>query len=340
MLKGFSINSARLLIIPDEDGTNLVANITLPNASLVTFDLGNETLNLLMGDLVVGQATIFDVRLVPGNNTVTARGKLEFGALFRNIPKVISLVIEPLSRGNIKLGATGNSTLWHGEHVLYFERVLNSLHIESEVPILGLVMNTLTGALGSFTAGGAGTGIAGLLSGLGNLNLGNGTGGVQNLTETISNINVSQITGLLGGLGGGSNGTGGGFDLSSIMGLVGQFLKKRDIVSLPITLPIGDIAPTVKRREAAPIALPEAAPAPVNSEAITMFGSALGAQFKGKSQAEVIAMAKEMVNKKEVWALGGQLLQNAEAVELYTKVTSNPALRILAGKFMGAVMPS
>ena len=39
MLKGFAINSARVVLPPEEDGTNFIGNITLPNASDVTFEM-------------------------------------------------------------------------------------------------------------------------------------------------------------------------------------------------------------------------------------------------------------------------------------------------------------
>jgi hypothetical protein len=39
MLKGFSIESARVVLPPEDDGTNFMGNLTLPNASIVTFEL-------------------------------------------------------------------------------------------------------------------------------------------------------------------------------------------------------------------------------------------------------------------------------------------------------------
>jgi hypothetical protein len=38
-LKGFAITDAAIVFPPDSDGTNLKGNVTLPNPSIVTFEL-------------------------------------------------------------------------------------------------------------------------------------------------------------------------------------------------------------------------------------------------------------------------------------------------------------
>lgn len=44
-MKGFGIESARAVLPAEEDGTNLIANLSIPNASLVSFELvGNLSL--------------------------------------------------------------------------------------------------------------------------------------------------------------------------------------------------------------------------------------------------------------------------------------------------------
>lgn len=38
-MKGFGIESARAVLPAEEDGTNLIAELSIPNASLVSFEL-------------------------------------------------------------------------------------------------------------------------------------------------------------------------------------------------------------------------------------------------------------------------------------------------------------
>jgi hypothetical protein len=41
-LKGFSIDTARIILPPEADGTNFVGEITLPNPSIVAFELASH----------------------------------------------------------------------------------------------------------------------------------------------------------------------------------------------------------------------------------------------------------------------------------------------------------
>lgn len=67
--KGFSINDATLALPPKADGTNLLANTTVPNPTVLHLDIGTMNLDIEIGDLVVGNASLQDVTVVPGDNT-------------------------------------------------------------------------------------------------------------------------------------------------------------------------------------------------------------------------------------------------------------------------------
>ena len=54
-LSGLNIIDVRLLSGKDEilsDGSNLIANVTIPNPSVMTLDLGNVTMNLAVTSAV------------------------------------------------------------------------------------------------------------------------------------------------------------------------------------------------------------------------------------------------------------------------------------------------
>ncbi|KAJ6000851.1 hypothetical protein N7481_001260 [Penicillium waksmanii] len=146
-LSGFSIDSARLLLPKEEDGTNIVGSANLPNHSVFTFALGNVTLNLKSSDLVIGQATILDILLRPGNNNVSLRGTLDIKTVLDNLEVIMEAQSDALKDGVIELSASGNSTIYNGIHIPYYEEILSSLTLTTRVSVLGVLGDTVQGLL-------------------------------------------------------------------------------------------------------------------------------------------------------------------------------------------------
>ncbi|KFY47496.1 hypothetical protein V495_01934 [Pseudogymnoascus sp. VKM F-4514 (FW-929)] len=147
-LKGFGIESARAVLPPQADGTNLIADLQIPNASLVSFELGNVTLNIFVGGVLLGNATMYNVYLVPGENIVPARGIINLKTAIMNLPTILQSQVGALTKGNIEMSASGNSTIYNGQHIEYFEKVLNSLMLTTQMPLLAILMDSLKGILG------------------------------------------------------------------------------------------------------------------------------------------------------------------------------------------------
>ncbi|KAL5348914.1 hypothetical protein ACLOAV_006339 [Pseudogymnoascus australis] len=147
-LKGFGIESARAVLPAEEDGTNLIAELSIPNASLVSFELGNVTLNIMVGGILLGNAEMKNVYLVPGNNTVPARGIVDLKTAIMNLPAILSSQVGALAKGNIEMSASGNSTIYNGQHIEYYEKVLNKLMLTTQMPLLSILMDSLKGVLG------------------------------------------------------------------------------------------------------------------------------------------------------------------------------------------------
>ncbi|KAF7627403.1 hypothetical protein AFLA_002784 [Aspergillus flavus NRRL3357] len=138
MLKGFSIDNAGVVLPPEADGSNLLGQATLPNYSVVTFALGNVTLDLKIDDIILGNGTINNVLLKPGNNSVPLRAVVDIPNAIKNIAPILAAETNALSQGNVMISASGQSTIYEGEHIPYFEKVLNNLTISANVPILKL----------------------------------------------------------------------------------------------------------------------------------------------------------------------------------------------------------
>ncbi|KAJ5833479.1 hypothetical protein N7474_001790 [Penicillium riverlandense] len=142
-LSGFAINSARLALPAEDDGTNLLGSATIPNYSVVTFALGNVTLDLKVGDLVLGTGTINNVFLKPGNNTVPLLGALDISNAISHLGELLEAESSSLSEGQLLLSASGKSTIYDGLHIPYFQQVLNHLTVTANVPILKVLFGSI-----------------------------------------------------------------------------------------------------------------------------------------------------------------------------------------------------
>ncbi|KAJ5086195.1 hypothetical protein N7532_010966 [Penicillium argentinense] len=146
-LSGFSIQSARLLFPNESNGNNLVGTANLPNHSVFTFALGNVTLNLKSVNLTIGQATIENVVLRPGNNPVSLKGTLDIDTVLDNLEDMLAAQKSALEDGDVELSASGNSTVYDGIHIDYYEEILNNLTLTTRIPILEVLGDTLQGLL-------------------------------------------------------------------------------------------------------------------------------------------------------------------------------------------------
>lgn len=194
------MSSAQLLLPPDTSGNNLVSSVFIPNYSPVTFDLGNQTFNLLIGDVVAGEGTIYDLTLVPGNNTKQLLGSLDFGAVINNLEYILNVSSEAIAAGNLRLWTNGKSTIYNGQNIPYYEEILGGLTLQADIPITNLLIGTLGGYLND-TAGGLQNIInqvpLALLSGQISISqlqstlqtaYANGTGSIQDIGAAVGNI--------------------------------------------------------------------------------------------------------------------------------------------------------
>ncbi|GKZ67680.1 hypothetical protein AnigIFM50267_002167 [Aspergillus niger] len=144
---GFSISDPKLLLPAESDGTNLVANATLPNPSVMTLEIGNTTLNLLSGNLTLGNCTLNNLMLRPGNHSTPVRGILDLGTLIENIGPILSEQSDSIKEGYLSLTAVGANVEYEGVQVPYYREVMKNLTMTAKVPLGSLVTNTLSGIL-------------------------------------------------------------------------------------------------------------------------------------------------------------------------------------------------
>jgi len=192
-LTGFDITNAAVVLPPLADGTNLKGSVVLPNPSIVTFELGNVTLNMIIGGITVGQGRINNILLHPGNNTIPIAATVNIKTVLQNLPLILSSQVSALKSGNLEVTASGNSTIYNGLHIPYYEQVLNKLMVSAQVPIVQILIDSLQEFLG------------------GNSTLLGGSGGLNG---------TSLLTEILGILGGKSNSTAGSSLISGLEGFL------------------------------------------------------------------------------------------------------------------------
>ncbi|KAL4955344.1 hypothetical protein BDW69DRAFT_121086 [Aspergillus filifer] len=145
--EGFSITDPKLLLTPNENGSNLVANATLPNPSVMTLQIGTTLLDLKSDNYTLGNATLDDLILYPGNNTVPVNGNIDLDYLIDNLGGILATQGDALSKGFLRLEAIGRSVEWNGEEVPYYTEAMKALTLTADVALGALVTNTLDGIL-------------------------------------------------------------------------------------------------------------------------------------------------------------------------------------------------
>ncbi|OJD15024.1 hypothetical protein AJ78_04679 [Emergomyces pasteurianus Ep9510] len=226
--KGIIIESAKVILPFQDDGTNVKVVLNIPNYSVITLDLGNLTLGLFSGNIPLGQVVIYDTLLKPGNNTVNGDCRIDIKSAIANIKPILDGQKEALSEGNLDLTLYGNSTIYNGKHIPYFEDVLNNLTLRTTLSIIKL----LTGTIRGLTEGGKG--IGGILDLLKGDSLKDIVGVVREVLKRDGLKNIidalgAALRGIIGGEGGGLKGILGGSDLK---GLLSSFKEKDDVGGL------------------------------------------------------------------------------------------------------------
>jgi hypothetical protein len=215
---------------------------------------------MIVGGIVVGQGRISNVLLTPGNNSIPIRATLDIKTAIENLPVIFASQVNALKNGNVEISASGNSTIYNGKHIDYYETVLNKLVVTGQVPIIQLLIDSAAEFLGTDPS---------LISGfLGSLNI---TGIIDSLNgigggNSSSSGGTGLLGGLLDGLTGGGNSTASAVMLSRLITLGTRAMKARtpeaaaapapnlagSLMSLYVKARLGKMGKEVKGRSAEP----------------------------------------------------------------------------------------
>ncbi|KAF2099372.1 hypothetical protein NA57DRAFT_55343 [Rhizodiscina lignyota] len=146
-LKGFKVQTFNISLEPLSDGSNIQGSVFIPNPSVLTITMGNVTLNLAVDKTPIGTSTIQNVVLKPGDNVLPMRGISDQAA-------VLNLITSKYKDGILPVNITGNSSVYNGQHLPYYEAALQSNVMNTQLDVgkalaqIGINISSLTGGTG------------------------------------------------------------------------------------------------------------------------------------------------------------------------------------------------
>jgi len=133
-LAGFNVTNVKINPLAKAGETNLIGDAYIPNPSGMTIVMGNVTLILSTVQAgVIGNTTIENMVLVPGNNTLPLTGIIDQ-----------TLVSKSLNAfGYMEMGIVGNSSIYNGQHLTYYEKALASNKLSLELNVAQIISDSL-----------------------------------------------------------------------------------------------------------------------------------------------------------------------------------------------------
>lgn len=142
-------------------------------------------MNVKSGDLVIGTGVIENLFIRPGNNSVTIRGQADLKTILKNLSSILAYQAPYIRNGFLSVTTQVTDISYENNTVPYYTEEMGNLPLNAEIPILGLVINTIKGFMNNPNA----TNGTGLLSALGNATGSpGGLSGLLNNTALVENV--------------------------------------------------------------------------------------------------------------------------------------------------------
>jgi len=118
-LQGFKVMNITISIAPDLEGNNMHGIVYIPNPSPLTIQMGTVSQNVFVDGVQIAVATIPNLTLNPGDNYVPMQSA-------SNQSAVIDLIMHKYPTANIPVTIIGNSSVFNGQHLTYYEEALKA----------------------------------------------------------------------------------------------------------------------------------------------------------------------------------------------------------------------
>ncbi|KAF9884420.1 hypothetical protein FE257_001751 [Aspergillus nanangensis] len=131
-LSGFKLLEMKLTK-EKPDGTNSEGEVLIPNPSVMTITMGNLTLDLAVDGTNIGQSFLNDLVLKPGDNKIAMTANVNQSALVPMLSKYED------KKYIVPCDITGNSSIYNGKHLPYFEKALAANVLKVDLNILDIL---------------------------------------------------------------------------------------------------------------------------------------------------------------------------------------------------------
>ncbi|KAF2397606.1 hypothetical protein EJ06DRAFT_481937 [Trichodelitschia bisporula] len=118
-LAGFKVLDFNISLSREPDGTNMIGKVSIPNASPITLQMGDVTLDLFVDGTSIGNSTLKDLTLKPGENIAEMRSNTDQAG-------VITAIMKKYHDGIIPVDIVGRWSVYQGKHLTYYEAALQS----------------------------------------------------------------------------------------------------------------------------------------------------------------------------------------------------------------------
>ncbi|RQM08122.1 hypothetical protein DH86_00000556 [Scytalidium sp. 3C] len=127
--EGFNVTNAKVNLTAPAGQPNLNAFAYIPNPSVLTVEMGNVTMQLSTQLGVVGNSTINNMILKPGNNSLPLTGILDQLLVTKSLN----------ATGWVTMSIVGQSAIYNGEHLPFYEKALASNTLTLDMNVLQIL---------------------------------------------------------------------------------------------------------------------------------------------------------------------------------------------------------
>lgn len=128
-LKGLNVTSFRLLTESLPDGGNSIGSVFIPNPTVITLAMGNVTVDMTVAGTFIGNGTMPDLLIRPGNNTVPIHVTV-------NQTAVVALLQEPKYHcGILPVDIASNKSMYNGVELTYYSKALQANQLRNDLNV-------------------------------------------------------------------------------------------------------------------------------------------------------------------------------------------------------------
>ena len=125
------MNTTSLHLLDEElpDGGNAQGTVFIPNRTPITLNMGNVTLDMNVAGTFIGNATLPNLMLTPGNNTVPIHVTV-------NQTAVVGLLQVPQYQcGLLPVDIVGKKSMFNGEELTYYSKALQANTVQTQLNV-------------------------------------------------------------------------------------------------------------------------------------------------------------------------------------------------------------